>query len=67
MLLARDCPIQRYDDKNNATVAISGDNNGNVVVHSGNEGNISTEHRETLEQVGAISSSLETEQDLIRT
>jgi hypothetical protein len=65
--VARNRLIQRYDDRNNATVNIlSGDNNGNVVVHSGNEGNISTDHRETLEQVGAIS-SLETEQDLIRT
>lgn len=59
-------PIQRYDDKNNASVAITGDNNGNVIVHGGNGGNITTEHRETLEQVGQIS-TLETEQDLIRT
>jgi hypothetical protein len=62
----RNRQIQRYDDKTNATVAIGGNNNGHVVVHSGNEGNISTGHRETLEQVGEIS-SLETEQDLIRT
>jgi hypothetical protein len=64
--VAHNRPIQRYDDKNNATVAMGGNNNGQVVIHSGNEGNMTTEHKETLEQVGKIS-SLETEQDLIRT
>jgi hypothetical protein len=62
----RNRQIQRYDDKPSATVTIGGNNMGHVVVHSGNEGSISTGHRETLEQVGEIS-SLETEQDLIRT
>jgi hypothetical protein len=52
--------------KNNATVAIGSNNNGQVVIHSGNEGNMTTENKETLEQVGKIL-SLETEQDLICT